>query len=79
MGRNGDESNYPNYRFVLPASYRQRPEIGLIPISPHFPPPFPHFCGDRNGQFSIRINDRWRICFEWRDDGAHNVEIVDYH
>ena len=35
--------------------------------------------GDRRGQFSIRINDRWRLCFEWRDDGAHNVEIVDYH
>ena len=35
--------------------------------------------GDRAGQFSIRINQRWRICFEWRDDDAHQVEIVDYH
>ena len=35
--------------------------------------------GDRRGQHSIRINDQWRICFEWRDDGAHDVEIVDYH
>jgi proteic killer suppression protein len=37
--------------------------------------------GDRNGQFSIRINDRWRICFEWPDDalGPFNIEIVDYH
>ena len=35
--------------------------------------------GDRAGQFSIRINQRWRICFEWRDDDAHEVEIVDYH
>ena len=35
--------------------------------------------GDRNGQYSIRINDRWRICFDWRDEDAHNVEIVDYH
>jgi toxin HigB-1 len=34
--------------------------------------------GDRAGQYSIRINDQWRICFEW-NDGAHNVEIVDYH
>ena len=33
---------------------------------------------DRLGQHSIRINDQWRICFEW-NDGAHNVEIVDYH
>jgi len=37
--------------------------------------------GDRKGQFSIRINDQWRICFEWPDgvDGPENVEIVDYH
>jgi proteic killer suppression protein len=35
--------------------------------------------GDRNGQQSIRINDRWRICFVWRDGDAHAVEIVDYH
>lgn len=34
--------------------------------------------GDREGQHSIRINDRWRICFEWRED-AYEVEIVDYH
>jgi proteic killer suppression protein len=35
--------------------------------------------GDREGQFSIRINDRWRICFRWRDGDAQEVEIVDYH
>ena len=35
--------------------------------------------GDRQGQYSIRINDQFRICFEWRDGDAHNVEIVDYH
>ncbi len=35
--------------------------------------------GDRRGQHSIRINDQWRICFVWHDDGAHDVEIVDYH
>ena len=35
--------------------------------------------GDRKGQHSIRINDQWRVCFQWRADGAHNVEIVDYH
>ncbi|MEE8434030.1 MAG: type II toxin-antitoxin system RelE/ParE family toxin [bacterium] len=35
--------------------------------------------GDRKGQWSIRINDQWRICFDWEDDGALNVEIVDYH
>ena len=35
--------------------------------------------GDRRGQQSIRINDRWRICFTWRNGDAHDVEIVDYH
>jgi toxin HigB-1 len=35
--------------------------------------------GDRAGQFSIRINDQWRICFEWINNKARNVEIVDYH
>ena len=35
--------------------------------------------GDREGQHSIRINDRWRICFVWNDGGAEAVEIVDYH
>ena len=35
--------------------------------------------GDRAGQYSIRINDQWRICFDWRDGDAYNVEIVDYH
>ena len=35
--------------------------------------------GDRSGQHSIRINDQWRVCFVWADDGAHDVEIVDYH
>jgi toxin HigB-1 len=35
--------------------------------------------GDREGQYSIRINDQWRICFAWRGGDAHEVEIVDYH
>ncbi len=35
--------------------------------------------GDRDGQHSIRINQRWRICFVWRKGDAHNVEIADYH
>ena len=34
---------------------------------------------DRAGQFSIRINDRWRICFVWTEGGPDHVEIVDYH
>ena len=35
--------------------------------------------GDRKGQWSLRINDQYRICFEWRDGDAFNVQIVDYH
>ena len=35
--------------------------------------------GDRAGQHSIRISQRWRICFKWRDGDAHEVEIVDHH
>ncbi len=35
--------------------------------------------GARRGQYSIRVNDQWRICFTWKDGDAHDVEIVDYH
>ena len=35
--------------------------------------------GDRAGQYSLRINDQWRICFDWEAGDARNVEIVDYH
>jgi proteic killer suppression protein len=35
--------------------------------------------GDRAGQYSIRINDQWRICFRWKDGSALDVDIVDYH
>ncbi len=35
--------------------------------------------GDRAGQYCIRINDQWRICFAWAEGDAHDVEIVDYH
>jgi proteic killer suppression protein len=35
--------------------------------------------GNRKGQYSIRINDQWRICFLWREGAAECVEIVDYH
>ena len=35
--------------------------------------------GERKGQYSIRINDRWRICFKWSSGNAEQVEIIDYH
>ena len=35
--------------------------------------------GDREGQYSIRINDQWRLCFTWREGDAYDVEVWDYH
>ena len=35
--------------------------------------------GSRAGQYSIRVNDQWRVCFHWKDGNAYDVEIVDYH
>ncbi len=35
--------------------------------------------GDRDGQYSIRVNLQWRVCFEWKEGHAYQVEIVDYH
>ena len=35
--------------------------------------------GDREGQYSIRINDKYRVCFRWQENNAYDVEIVDYH
>ena len=40
---------------------------------------FEKLSGDRKGQYSMRINDQWLICFVWRNDGPHDVEITDYH
>ena len=35
--------------------------------------------GDRKGQYAIRVNNQWRVCFEWHEGNAYRVEIVDYH
>ncbi|KGO33698.1 MAG: type II toxin-antitoxin system RelE/ParE family toxin [Desulfoprunum sp.] len=40
---------------------------------------FEALAGYRGGQYSIRVNHQWRVCFEWQDADAYNVEIVDYH
>ncbi len=40
---------------------------------------FEALAGDRKGQYSIRINRQWRLCFGWGSDGPENVEVVDYH
>ena len=47
----------------------------LIPPSNHLE----KLSGDREGQYSIRINDKYRVCFKWRENNAYDVEIVDYH
>ena len=56
-------------------------EAAISPESLRIPPGnhFEALHGDREGQYSIRINGQWRICFTWRDGNAHDVEIVDYH
>lgn len=40
---------------------------------------FERLSGDRDGQYSIRVNDQWRICFTWTATGPDQVEITDYH
>ena len=40
---------------------------------------FEALAGNRKGQYSVRINQQWRICFRWKADGPYDVEIVDYH
>jgi toxin HigB-1 len=49
-------------------------EIGRIPGNR-----LEKLSGSRRGQYSIRVNDQWRICFRWQNGDAYNVEIVDYH
>ncbi|HZF31231.1 MAG TPA: type II toxin-antitoxin system RelE/ParE family toxin [Gammaproteobacteria bacterium] len=46
-----------------------------IPVSNHLE----RLSGNRSGQWSVRINDQWRVCFEWTAGHADNVEICDYH
>jgi proteic killer suppression protein len=47
----------------------------LVPPSNHLE----KLSGNRQNQYSIRVNEQWRICFEWREGNAYQVEIVDYH
>lgn len=72
----------------LPASIQQRARKKLLMIDAagrledlRAPPGnrFEVLQGDRRGQCSIRVNDRWRVCFVWRDGSAWDVEVVDYH
>lgn len=63
-------------RLAILEEANSRTDLMLLPSNR-----FEALRGDRKGQFSIRINRQWRICFEWPDDRskAYNIEIVDYH
>ena len=79
---NGDRSR------VLPPDI-QRPALRKLRQINHVAQPaelrvprgnrFEELKGGRNGTYSIRVNDQWRITFRWRDGGAHDVRIEDYH
>ena len=45
----------------------------------HPPTGLEHCAGRRNGQYSIRVNDQWRVCFVWTERGAMEIELTDYH
>ncbi|MGJ4747607.1 type II toxin-antitoxin system RelE/ParE family toxin [Leptospira sp. SA-E8] len=61
-------------KLVMLARSKQIDDL-KIPPSNHLE----RLSGDRSGQYSIRINNQWRICFKWKDGNAFDVEIVDYH
>ena len=63
-------------RLVILEEAQSKNDLRLLP-SNHFEA----LSGDRDGQFSIRINKQWRLCFEWPDGTEHpfNIEVVDYH
>ncbi len=73
----------PRFRNIERAARRKllmlnaAPSIGAMRIPPGNR--LELLAGDRQGQYSVRINEQWRLCFVLRSDGAHDVEIVDYH
>jgi proteic killer suppression protein len=86
--RIGDGEVSKQTRKLLPAELHQKAQIKLAVLGAATSIEdlrdlrgnrFEALKGSRKGQFSIRINDQYRICFEWRGRDAFNVEIVDYH
>ncbi|PJZ25543.1 plasmid maintenance system killer [Leptospira hartskeerlii] len=63
------------YRKLVMIARSKQIEDLKIPPSNHLE----RLSGERAGQYSIRINNQWRICFKWKDGNAFDVEIVDYH
>lgn len=83
---NGEKSKQTQK--LLPADLRQKAQIKLAVLNAATSlndlrelrgNRFEALKGDRAGQFSIRINDQYRLCFSWREGDAYDVEIVDYH
>ena len=82
-GRNSAEARRLLPRELLKAAFRKLDQINVAaPIDDLLVPPgnrLEALKADRKGQHSIRINNKYRICFRWAENGAENVEIVDYH
>jgi proteic killer suppression protein len=80
LARGQDVKRFANIARVARRKLRQIEIAGRLEDL-KIPPgnPFEALKGDRSGQYSIRINDQWRVCFRWTDAGAEDVEIVDYH
>jgi proteic killer suppression protein len=79
---------FRRFSLKLPHSIQERAFMKLVALDAALTPEdlrLPHsnhletLRGVREGQLSIRINNQWRICFEWRNGGAEHVEIIDYH
>ena len=82
-GRNSAEARRLLPRELWKAAFRKLDQINVAaPIDDLLVPPgnrLEALKADRKGQHSIRINNKYRICFRWAENGAENVEIVDYH
>ena len=82
-GKNSQDARKLCPKDVLRVAIRKLEQIDSISILDDLKVPpgnkLEQLSGDRTGQYSIRINDRYRVCFVWQDGSAEQVEIVDYH
>jgi hypothetical protein len=77
MGMNRKDIEGHNFEVAGGATFRDHRTCGVASILTHFE----SLKGDRDGQFSIRINQQWWLCFEWPEGTEHpfSIEVVDYH
>jgi toxin HigB-1 len=82
-GKNSKDARKLCPRDVLRVAIRKLEQIDSAPVIDDLKVPpgnkLEQLSGDRAGQYSIRINDQYRVCFVWQDGNAEQVEIVDYH